>query len=210
MWRPLIWRRVECYYGQVGRNQAEIWDLNPPCLLSSVQSCKVYPSWAEETKYIEITVISLNNFYTQQSAELFFLSTSPTTWMFLVYPIRPHFLGHNFLSLNPSISDKRNIQTLGGDSERNIWCGPILSFIFSVSIEIFKSCQVLLVSSSLSTWLYKWILLSYDVVITMFVLENVLPSQLPLSLLILLCIAWGVYLYHYEDIYGEKPYFRER
>ena len=36
--------------------------------------------------------------------------------------------------------------------------------------------------------------------------ENVLPSQLPLSLLILLCIAWGVYLYHYEDIYGEKPY----
>ena len=129
-----------------------------------------------------------------------------TTSMFLVYPILPHFLGHNFLSLNPSISDKRNIQTLGGDSERNIWCGPILSFIFSVSIEIFKSCQVLLVSSSLSTWLYKWILLSYDVVITMFVLENVLPSQLPLSLLILLCIAWGVYLYHYEDIYGEKPY----
>ena len=31
-----------------------------------------------------------------------------------------------------------------------------------------------------------------------------------LSVLILLCIAWGVYLYHYEDIYGEKPYFRER
>ena len=32
------------------------------------------------------------------------------------------------------------------------------------------------------------------------------PGRALLSLLILLCIAWGVYLYHYEDIYGEKPY----
>ena len=102
-----------------------------------------------------------------------------TTSMFLVYPILPHFLGHNFLSLNPSISDKRNIQTLGGDSERNIWCGPILSFIFSVSIEIFKSCQVLLVSSSMSTWLYKWILLSYDVVIRLFVVRECFAITAP-------------------------------
>ena len=53
---------------------------------------------------------------------------------------------------------------------------------------------------------------SYDVLIAMFVGARMFcyPGRAFLSLLILLCIAWGVYLYHYEDIYGEKPYFRER
>ena len=56
-------------------------------------------------------------------------------------------------------------------------------------------------------------MMSYDVVIgAMFMLLECFAGcfSVSLSVLILLCIAGGVYLYHYEDIYGEKPYFRER
>ena len=148
MWRPLIWRRVECYYGQVGLNQAQI-----STRLSSVKSSHAKYLWAEAEVWghkiysdgsDQWSLISLNNFYTQQS---FFLSTSPTTWMFLVYPIRPHFLGHNFLSLNPSISDKKNIQTLRGDSALTLlpwsggpWSHPILHILsFNGNIKILSS-----------------------------------------------------------------------
>ena len=153
MWRPLIWRRVECYYGQVGLNQAQI-----STRLSSVKSSHAKYIWAEAEVWghkiyldgsDQWSLISLNNFYTQQS---FFLSTSPTTWMFLVYPIRPHFLGHNFLSLNPSISDKKNIQTLRGDSALTLCRGPVVrgpipSFIFCPSMEISKYCRLLMLKS---------------------------------------------------------------
>ena len=119
MWRPLIWRILECYYGQVGLNQARISDLHSGCYLQS--SHAKYIS-AEDIRYIQMDQWSV-----QHPAELFINSTSPTTWMFLVYPIRPHFLGHNFLSLNPSISDKKNIQTLVGDSAVTpLCCGPVL------------------------------------------------------------------------------------
>lgn len=138
MWRPLIWRILECYYGQVGLNQARISDLHSGCYLQS--SHAKYIS-AEDIRYIQMDQWSV-----QHPAELFINSTSPTTWMFLVYPIRPHFLGQNFLSLNPSISDKKNIQTLVGDSAVTpLCCGPvlcslpILSFIFCLYIEISKS-----------------------------------------------------------------------
>ena len=105
--------------------EAEVW----------VWGHKIYLDGSDQR-----SLISLSKFYTQQS---FFLSTSPTTWMFLVYPIRPHFLGHNFLSLNPSISDKKNIQTLRGDSALTLcWSGGpwshlilhILSFNWNIKI----------------------------------------------------------------------------
>ena len=136
MWRPLIWRILECYYGQVGLNQARISDLHSGCYLQS--SHAKYIS-AEDIRYIQMDQWSV-----QHPAELFINSTSPTTWMFLVYPIRPHFLGHNFLSLNPSISDKKNIQTLGGDSVLTLCRGPvvpshpglhILSFNWNINAE---------------------------------------------------------------------------
>ena len=78
-----------------------------------------------------------------------------TTWMFLVYPILPHFLGHNFLSLNPSISDKRNIQTLAEDSDRNIlmWSPPILHILSNWNIPIW--CRVV------PAWIteYCWVMM---------------------------------------------------
>ena len=149
MWRPLIWRILECYYGQVGLNQARISDLHSGCYLQS--SHAKYIS-AEEIRYIQMDQWSV-----QHPAELFINSTSPTTWMFLVYPIlpHPHFLGHNFLSLNPSISDKRNIQTLAEDSDRNIlmWSPPILHILSNWNIPIW--CRVV------PAWIteYCWVMM---------------------------------------------------
>ena len=118
--------------------------------------------------------------------------------MFLVYPIRPHFLGHNFLSLNPSISDKKNIQTLGGDSVVTLCRGPAVPVLSYPSYSVFQLkyhnlgvswCWGVLaipewfISNknviSCSESLYKWILLSYDVVITVFVVRECFAITAP-------------------------------
>ena len=143
MWRPLIWRRVECYYGQVGLNQAQISDPNSAIFSQVMQNI----SELRTQNISRCWIRSLQSDQFEQflhQTEFFFISISRTTWMFLVYPIRPHFLGHNFLSLNPSISDKKNIQTLGGDSVLTLCRGPvvpshpglhILSFNWNINAE---------------------------------------------------------------------------
>ena len=93
---------MECYYGQVGLNQAYLQSH-----ISYLQSSHAKCISVRPEMYLDGSVLA---FYRE-----LFINFS-TTSMFLVYPILPHFLGHNFLSLNPSISDKKNIQTLGGDS----------------------------------------------------------------------------------------------
>ena len=122
----------------------------------SVKSCKIYPSRGDKI-YLAGSVWTI---FTPRGS---FLSTSPPTWMFLVYPIRPHFLGHNFLSLNPSISDKKNIQTLRG--EEIVWwhhsalvqsSHPTLHFIFCLSIEISKSCPALPLPWCWAVLSYRW------------------------------------------------------
>ena len=138
---------MECYYGQVGLNQAYLQSH-----ISYLQSSHAKCISVRPEMYLDGSVLA---FYRE-----LFINFS-TTSMFLVYPILPHFLGHNFLSLNPSISDKKNIQTLGGDSVVTPLCrapgpvvplsSPLLSFIFCLSIEISKSCFPLMLSSPIGS-----------------------------------------------------------
>ena len=169
MWRPLIWRRVECYYGQVGLNQAQISDPNSAIFSQVMQNI----SELRTQNISRCWIRSLQSDQFEQflhQTEFFFISISRTTWMFLVYPIRPHFLGHNFLSLNPSISDKRNIQTLAEDSDRNIlmWSPPILHILSNWNIPIW--CRVV------PAWIaeYCWVMmfLSQCLLVECFAITN--------------------------------------